>query len=61
MNGKTATTNKPKELIISAAELSRRGMGVMARALKVVDTAKKVRSPLDLRNNKLSPAVMGRG
>jgi hypothetical protein len=35
------TTNKPKEFTISATELSRLGMGIMVRALKVVDTAKK--------------------
>jgi hypothetical protein len=41
MQRKTTTTNNPKEFTISAAELSRLGMGIMARALKVVDTAKK--------------------
>jgi len=41
MKRKAATTNKPKEFTISAAELSRLGMGVKSRALKVVDTAKK--------------------
>jgi len=36
-------TKKPKskELTISTAELSRFGMGVMDKALKVVNTAKK--------------------
>ena len=34
-------TTKSKELTISSAELSRFGMGVMSRALKVVNTAKK--------------------
>ena len=39
---KTKTTKtKPKELTISSAELSRFGMGVMNKALKVVNTAKK--------------------
>ena len=32
---------KSKELTISTAELSRFGMGVMDKALKVVNTAKK--------------------
>jgi len=40
MQRKTTTT-KSKEFTISAAELSRLGMGIMVRALKVVDTAKK--------------------
>lgn len=40
MKTKTSKT-KPKELIISSAELSRFGMGVMNRAIKVVNTAKK--------------------
>lgn len=36
-------SNKPKarEVTISASELSRLGMGVMNKALKVVNTAKK--------------------
>ena len=34
-------TTKTKELTISSAELSRFGMGVMSRVLKVVDAAKK--------------------
>jgi len=34
-------TTKSKELTISSVELSRFGMGVMSRALKVVNTAKK--------------------
>ena len=38
---KTKTSTKPKELTISSAELSRFGMGVMNRAIKVVNTAKK--------------------
>jgi len=33
--------SKPKELIISTAELSKLGMNVMNKALKVVNTAKK--------------------
>lgn len=41
MKAKSAKTNKAKEFTISAAELSRFGMGVMNKALKVVDTAKK--------------------
>ena len=38
---KTKTSTKPKELTISSAELSRFGMGVMNKAIKVVNTAKK--------------------
>jgi hypothetical protein len=39
---KTKTSkSKPRELTISTAELSRFGMGVMDKALKVVNTAKK--------------------
>ncbi len=34
-------TSKPRELIISSAELSRFGIGVMNKALKVVNSAKK--------------------
>jgi len=34
-------TSKPKELTLSTAELSRFGMGVMSKALKIVNTAKK--------------------
>ena len=34
-------TSKPRELTISSAELSRFGMGVMNKALKVVNAAKK--------------------
>ncbi len=37
---KTKTT-KPRELTISSAELSRFGIGVMNKALKVVNSAKK--------------------
>jgi len=33
--------SKPRELTISSAELSKFGMGIMSKALKVVDTAKK--------------------
>ena len=40
MKRKTAKS-KPRELTISTTELSRFGMGVMNRALKVVNTAKK--------------------
>jgi hypothetical protein len=40
MKQNTAKT-KPRELIISSAEISRFGMGVMSRALKIVDAAKK--------------------
>jgi len=40
MQRKTTIT-KSKECTISTAELSRLGMGIMVRALKVVDTAKK--------------------
>jgi len=41
-NMKTKTSkSKPRELTISSAELSRFGMGIMSKALKVVDTAKK--------------------
>jgi len=35
------TTSKSKEFTISATELSRLGMGIMTKALKVVNTAKK--------------------
>ncbi len=42
MERKTSKS-KPRELTISSAELSRFGMGVMSRALKVVNTAKKGR------------------
>jgi len=34
-------TSKPRELTLSTAELSRFGMMVMSKALKVVNTAKK--------------------
>ena len=34
-------TSKPRELTISSAELSRFGIGVMNKALKIVNTAKK--------------------
>ena len=34
-------TSKPRELTISTAELSRFGIGVMNKALKVVNSAKK--------------------
>ncbi len=34
-------TSKPRELTISSAELSRFGIGVMNKALKVVNSAKK--------------------
>jgi hypothetical protein len=34
-------TSKPRELTISSAELSRFGTGVMNKALKVVNSAKK--------------------
>ena len=34
-------TSKPRELTISSAELSRFGIEVMNKALKVVNTAKK--------------------
>ncbi len=41
---KTKTSkSKPREFTISSAELSRFGMGVMSKALKVVNTAKKGR------------------
>ncbi len=36
-------TSKPRELTISSAELSRLGIGVMNKALKVVNSAKKGR------------------
>ena len=38
---KTKTSTKPKELTISSAELSRFGIGVMNKALKVLNSAKK--------------------
>ena len=40
MKRKTSKS-KPRELTISSAEISRFGMGVMNKALKVVNTAKK--------------------
>ena len=40
-------TSKVKELTISTAELSRFGMGVMSRALKILNTQKKVKLPLE--------------
>ena len=40
MKRKTSKS-KPKEITLSSAELSRFGMGVMNRALKMVETAKK--------------------
>ena len=40
MKRKTSKS-KSREITISSAELSRFGMGVMNKALKVVDTAKK--------------------
>ncbi|MDH3313399.1 MAG: hypothetical protein OEM28_09690 [Nitrosopumilus sp.] len=40
MKSKTSKS-KPRELTISTSELSRFGMGVMSRAQKVVNTAKK--------------------
>ncbi len=41
---KTKTSkSKPSEFTISSAELSRFGMGVMNKALKVVNSAKKGR------------------
>ena len=40
MNRKISKS-KPREFTISSAELSRFGMGVMNRALKVVNSAKK--------------------
>ncbi|HJJ22682.1 MAG TPA: hypothetical protein OQH54_03075 [Nitrosopumilus sp.] len=40
MKSKTSKS-KPRELTISSVQLSRFGMGVMAKALKVVNTAKK--------------------
>ena len=40
MKSKTSKS-KPRELTLSTSELSRFGMGVMSRALKVVNTAKK--------------------
>ena len=41
MKTKTRSKSKPRELTLSSAELSKFGMGVMSRALKVVNTAKK--------------------
>ena len=40
MKRKTSKS-KPREITLSSAELSKFGMGVMNRALKVVDSAKK--------------------
>ena len=41
MKTKTRSKSKPRELTLSSTELSRFGMGVMSRALRVVNTAKK--------------------
>ena len=38
---RSRSKSKPRELTLSSTELSRFGMGVMNRALKVVNTAKK--------------------
>ena len=38
---KSKSKSKPRELTLSSTELSRFGMGVMSRALRVVNTAKK--------------------
>ena len=47
MKRKTSKS-KPREFTLSSAELSRFGMGVMDRALKVVNTAKKGRITIKL-------------
>lgn len=41
MKRKDSKTNRTKEITISAAELTRFGVGIMHRALKVANTAKK--------------------
>jgi Cu/Ag efflux protein CusF len=41
MKKTTEKSNKGKEITISASELTRLGMGVMTRALNVVNTARK--------------------
>lgn len=41
MKKTTEKPNKGKEITISASELTRLGMGVMTRALNVVNTARK--------------------
>ena len=41
MKRKSSRSSKSRELTISATELSRFGVGVMNRALKAVNTAKK--------------------
>ena len=41
MKTKTKTKTKPRELTISSTELSKFGTGVMNRALKAVNSAKK--------------------
>lgn len=41
MKRKASKSTKSREVTISAGEISRFGMGVMSRALKVVNTAKK--------------------
>ena len=41
-------TSKPRELTISSADLSRFGIGVMNKALKVVNSAKKGRITIKL-------------
>jgi hypothetical protein len=57
MKQKTTKT-KSKELTISSADLSRFGMGVMNRALKVVNTAKKVRLQLNSKSNKPQSIIL---
>ena len=45
---RSKSKSKPRELTLSSTELSRFGMGVMSRALKVVDSAKKGRITIRL-------------
>lgn len=48
--------SKPKELVISTAELSKLGMSVMNKALKVVNTAKK--GKITIRVEKTQPGIV---
>ena len=54
------TTNKPKEFIISEAELSKPEMGVMPNIPNVVNNTKKGKNTIKLeRQLTQTPAVMG--
>ncbi len=60
MKRKAATTNKPKEFIISEAELSKPEMGVIPNTPNVVNNTKKGKNTIKLeRQLTQTPAVMG--